>query len=233
MLFLRLESNFGTGLFKSCLGSVPFFNKHGKTINTTDMVINLEGEIWKQVVGFEGKYEASNMGRIKSLNYNRKREERLLTLLPTKNGYLFTSLTKNGVTRHYLVHRLVYEAFHDSLPKFNASTKGIERMEGNHINEIKTDNRIENLELVTCTENNNHGTHKQRIASSNSKKVYQYRLGGVFLREWESTKACQEFGFNQSAVSACCRNTYCRRERNDYKGYIWSFKPPIEGGLYG
>lgn len=196
------------------------------------MVQDLENEIWKPVVGFEGKYEASNMGRIKSLNYNRKGNERLLVLLPTNHGYLFTSLTKNSVTKHYLVHRLVYEAFCGKIPAFKASNKGDERMEVNHINEIKDDNRIENLELISCTQNNNHGTHKQRIAQSNSKKVYQYTMDGKFVKDWNSTKSCAEYGFNQSAVSACCRNAYCKRERNDYKGYIWSFKPPKEGGLY-
>lgn len=197
------------------------------------MVENLENEIWKPVIGFDGKYEASNMGRVKSLSYLRTGEERLLTLLSTKNGYLFTSLTKNNVTRHYLVHRLVYEAFHGKIPAFKASTKGDKRMEVNHINEIKDDNRLENLELVTCTENNNHGTHKQKIAKANSKKVYQYEMDGTFVREWESTKACHEYGFKQSNVSACCRNVYCRRDRNDYKGYVWSFQPPKEGGLSG
>jgi hypothetical protein len=190
------------------------------------MVQNLENEIWKPVVGFEGKYEVSNMGRIKSLSYLRTGKVKLLTILSTKNGYSFTSLTKNNVTRHYLIHRIVYEAFYGRIPKFIASTKGDKRMEVNHINEIKSDNRLENLELITCTQNNNHGLHKQRIAKSNSKKVYQYTIDGKFVKEWESTKACIENGFKQSAVSACCRNSYCNRERNDYKGYIWSFIPP-------
>ena len=159
--------------FELRFGLRPLFSEARQNLKRNEMVENLEGEIWKPVVGFEGKYEASNMGRIKSLNYNRKGYEWLLT------------------------------------------------------------NRLENLELVTCTQNNNHGSHKQRVAKANSKKVYQYDMDGTFVKEWDSTKACQEFGFNQSAVSACCRNTYCRRERNDYKGYIWSFKPPIEGGLYG
>lgn len=189
------------------------------------MVENLEGEIWKPVVGYEGKYMVSNMGRIKSLSYLRTGKEKLLSLLFSKSGYLFTSLTKNNITKHHFVHRVVYEAFCGKIPKFIASTKGDKRMEVNHINEIKSDNRLGNLELITCTQNNNHGTHKQRIAKSNSKKVYQYTMDGVFVKEWESSKSCSEYGFNQSAVSACCRNVYCHHKRNDYKGYIWSFNP--------
>ena len=173
------------------------------------------------------------MGRIKSLSYLRTGEERLLTLLQSGSGYLFTSLTKNNITRHYFVHRLVYEAFNGKLPRFVAATKGDERMEVNHINEDKIDNRLENLELVTCTQNNNHGTHKQRVSKSNSRKVYQYNMDGTFVKEWDSIKSCNEYGFNSGAIGACCRNFYCRHERNDYKGYIWSYYPPEKGGVNG
>jgi hypothetical protein len=190
------------------------------------MVRNLENEIWKPVVGFEGKYMVSNMGRVKSLSYQRTGEERLLSQVCMSGNYLGVSLWKNNKGKRFMEHRLVYETFHGYLPKFVVTMKGDERMEVNHINEIKTDNRLENLELITCTQNNNHGTHKQRIAKSNSKKVYQYTMDGNFVKEWDSTKSCAEYGFNQSAVSACCRNTYCHRERNDYKKYIWSFNPP-------
>lgn len=188
------------------------------------MVENLEGEIWKPVVGYEGKYEVSNMGRIKSLSYLRTGEVKLLTIIPTKGGYLFTSLTKNNVTRHHLIHRVVYEAFCGRIPKFIASTKGDKRMEINHINEIKSDNRLQNLELITCTQNNNHGTHKQRIAKSNSKKVYQYTIDGKFVKEWANTKSCSIDGFRQSNVSACCRNCY-GKNGNIYKTFLWSYTP--------
>lgn len=190
------------------------------------MVQNLENEIWKPVKGYESRYEVSNMGRVKSLSYQRTGEERLLSQVCMSGNYLGVSLWKNNKEKRFMVHRLVYEAFHGYLPKFVVTMKGDERMEVNHINEIKTDNRLENLELITCTQNNNHGTHKQRIAKSNSKKVYQYTMDGSFVKEWDSTKSCAEYGFNQSAVSSCCRNTYCHRKRNDYKKYIWSFNPP-------
>lgn len=189
------------------------------------MVENLENEIWRPVVGYEGKYEVSNMGRVKSLNYCRTGKTKLLSLISTKCGYVFVGLNKNDKGKHFLVHRLVYEAFVGKLPKFDCHQKGNQRMEVNHINEIKTDNRVENLELITCTENNNYGNHKARVSKANSRKIYQYTTNGIFVKEWNSIKECQNYGFNPGAIGACCRNEYCRHERNDYKGYIWSYEP--------
>jgi len=189
------------------------------------MVKNLKGEVWKPVKGYEGLYEVSNMGRVKSLSYLRTGKERLLSLMMTDNGYVFVGLNKHNEGRHYMVHRIEYEAFHGEIPKFVVTQKGNERMEVNHINEIKSDNRLENLELVTCTQNNNHGTHKQKIAAAISRKVYQYTLDGKLVRTWDSVKSCIAGGFFATPVGLCCRNKYNHPYPNVYKGYIWSYTP--------
>lgn len=188
------------------------------------MVENLEGEIWKSVVGYEGKYMVSNMGRVKSLNFGRMHYERIMKQTYDRNGYLFVNLWMKNKYRGHRIHRLVYEAFISPLPQWVSNQKGDYRMEINHKNEIRDDNRLENLELITCKENNNYGLHKQRISKSNSKKVYQYTLDKKLVKIWANTKSCSIDGFRQSNVSACCRNCY-GKNGNIYKAFLWSYTP--------
>ena len=78
-------------------------------------------EIWKDIDGYEGLYQVSNLGRIKSLNYKRTGRTKLLKLVKS-NGYLDIILYNNGKYKHYLVHRLVAKAFipnPDNLPEIN------------------------------------------------------------------------------------------------------------------
>ena len=172
-------------------------------------------ENWKDVLGYEGLYQASNLGRIRSLNYNREGKIKILKPVKAKNGYLRVNLYKDGKLKHYSVHRLVWEAFNGKIP---------EGYEINHINEIKTDNRLENLNLMTPKQNVNWGTRNQRVGekqrndSNRSKPVLQFTLEWKFVREWPSTKECGRNGFNQGHVAECCRG-----ELKTYKGYKWMY----------
>lgn len=196
------------------------------------MVQNLENEIWKPVVGYEGKYEVSNLGRVKSLNYAKTGMERLMKPSSYLNGYLFVNLRKDWQASGHRIHRLVYEAFRGKLPKWEATMKGNERWEVNHINEVKTDNRLENLELVTCTQNNNHGTHGKKISLARTETVYQYTIDGKLVNVWDSAMEYIKLGYRKSNVCACCKKRYGRgRKSNKYKGYIWSRVPLEEGGI--
>ena len=172
------------------------------------------GEIWKDIPNFEGQYQASNYGRIKSHKFGK---EKILKLRKTIWGYLVVGLYKNGKQITYFVHRLVWSAFHGEIP---------EGYEINHKDEDKTNNRLDNLELVTRKENNNYGTRNERAAKTQtnrkdlSKPVFQYTLEGELVKEWESQKEVErQLGYLQSNISNCCLG----KQKQSYN-YIWKYK---------
>lgn len=173
-------------------------------------------EIWKDVVGYEGLYQVSNLGNIKSLNYNRTGEERILKPRTDKDGYLQVNLYNNKKLKTFKIHRLVAKAF---IP--NPDNKP----EVNHKDEDKTNNCLTNLEWMTRLENNNYGTHNERSSKSRinhqaiSKSVIQYSLKGEFIRKWQSAMQIErDLGFSQSHISECCKG-----KRKSAYGYIWTY----------
>ena len=138
----------------------------------------LFNEIWKPIKGFEGLYEVSNMGNVRSLDRYVMNGNRccLLKGKPKKayfisTGYLMVDLCKNSQRTHYLIHRLVAEAFipnPSNLPCID------------HINTIKTDNRVENLRWCSCKENMNNPLTREHInIKIRSKEVQEKRLATV------------------------------------------------------
>ena len=171
----------------------------------------MKNEEWRDVVGYEGRYQVSSMGRVKSFKWNK---ERILKPSMDKDGYLLVTLCAGGKPKTLKVHRLVCEAFHENLEN---------RPEVNHINEDKTDNRACNLEWSTAKENCNHGTRNERmakgIAKALSKQVGQYTLDGELVKIWPSAIEVQrQAGFSQGNISQVARGKY----KQAY-GYIWKY----------
>ena len=160
-------------------------------------------EEWRDVIGYEGLYQVSDQGRVKSFKWNK---ERFLKPSMDKDGYLLVNLCAGGKPKTLKVHRLVCEAFHE-----NPDNKP----QVNHINEDKTDNRACNLEWCTCKQNVNHGSRNERV----SKPVGQYSLDGKLIKLWPSTmEAERQAGFNHGNISQVANGKY----KQAY-GCIWKY----------
>lgn len=171
-------------------------------------------EIWKDIKGFECLYQASNLGRVKSLERidarGNKRKEKILKPKLTR-GYYEVGLYKNSIRKMYLVHRIVWEAFNGQIP---------EGLQVNHINEVKTDNRLSNLNLMTAKENTNWGSRNERISKNCSKPVLQFTLDNVLVKEFLSIIQIErELGFSCGNIVNCCKG----KLKQAY-GYIWRYK---------
>lgn len=171
-------------------------------------------EIWVDIKGYEGLYQVSNTGKIKSLNYKRSNKEHFLKLSFNRGKYIKVTLYKNNKLRTFQVHRLVAEAF---IP----NPKGFPQV--NHKDEDKTNNCVYNLEWCTQIYNLSYGTARERMTCTLSKKVYQYNKNNDLLKEWKSVSECGKHGFMPSSVSACCRG-----ERKTHKGFIWRYEKEAE-----
>ena len=169
-------------------------------------------EVYKDIEGYEGLYQVSNKGNVKSLvNHNGVSIEKLLKPSINSNGYLKVRLFKNKTSKYLYVHRLVAKSFienNNNLPCIN------------HKDECKTNNVVENLEWCSYKYNLNFGTRNSRARKALSKQVYQYTKDGELIAVFESTREAQRQGFHQCAVANCCNG-----KRKTHKGYIWSYKP--------
>lgn len=186
-------------------------------------------EIWKDIKGFEGRYQVSNTGKVKSLRFLGHDGERLMKLSPHHSGYLIVQLGKRPAKTYY-VHFLVASAF---LPSVDG--KPIV----NHIDGNKHNNHVDNLEWVTYKENtehaiktglrNPHDTPK-RFGKNNpqSKPVLQYDLAGNFIKQWDSqSDVARAFNAKSSTVSACIDNPSLT-----FRGYMFrSFSGNIESKI--
>ena len=165
-------------------------------------------EIWRDIEGYEGLYQISNKGRVKSLKCGK---ERILRPGIDTSGYCFIILCNDGVSKPFRLHRLVAQAFIPNL--YN-------KPQVNHLDENKKNNCVENLEWSTAKENSNFGTRNERMGYSLSKPILQYSKSGDFIREWKSAAEVERvLGINNSDIIQCCKG-----RRKSSGGFIWKYK---------
>ena len=184
-------------------------------------------EVWKPIKGYEGLYEVSNTGKVRSLDrqieytFCGKKHLRTIrgTVLKPKSNpeYHSVSLCKNGVTRTELVHRIVASAF---IPNPNGLS------EVNHIDENKANNSVENLEWCTRIENVRHGTGNARSAVTRSKPIAQYTLDGTLVKVYPSLSAVErEHGWSTSNISNAARGY---GECKHPYGFDWQYVSEVD-----
>ena len=169
-------------------------------------------ENWKAISGYEGIYEVSDLGRVKSLKFWKEK-----ILKPKKtNGYLLVSLYKDGHTKQLLVHRLVAEAF---IP----NPQGLETV--NHKDEVKTNNVASNLEWMSQKDNLNYGTRNKRAGEAlinhpkESKQVQKFDKQGNILATFPSiNEALRVTGIDKGNISKCCLG-----KLKSAGGYVWKY----------
>lgn len=175
-------------------------------------------ETWKDVTGYAGLYQVSDLGRIRSLSREckakngskQRKRARILKQEITIHGYCRVRLfNADGIAKHYAVHRLVMNAF-----------VGILDEDINHKNEIKTDNRLINLEYCNHKYNCNYGTRNKRISEkntgANSLEVLQLKDGTIVNRFKSRSEAEKITGIDAGHIGKVCSG-----KRKRAGGYEW------------
>lgn len=178
-------------------------------------------EIWLPVVGYEGLYEVSNWGRVKSLNYKNTHREKILIPWAKDDGYLMVRLYNKGKSKYRSIHQLVAEAF---IPNPNGYTI-VHHI--NHEDKIsRQDNRVENLQWISKEDHDRlHAIDRAKgLVRKMGRTVYQYTLDWKLVKVWKTVGECGRNGFNQGAVCDCCNNKFHREGNNIYKGFRWSYE---------
>lgn len=179
-------------------------------------------EIWKDIKGYEGLYQVSNLGNVRSVKRNcnqryglREVKERILKTGKTKKGYLIVVLSKEQTTKSHAVHTLVANAF---IPNVNNYPQI------NHIDENKENNNVNNLEWCTNKYNCNYGTRTIRQKQKVSKPVLQYDLKGNFIKKWGSISEAAK----NLKMCITCISYNCNGKRKTAGGYIWKYEGALQ-----
>lgn len=177
-------------------------------------------EVWRDIPGYEGLYQVSDCGNVRSLNYRNKRMVRQLCFKPHRQGYLQVELHNRGERKTFTVHRLVGVAFVDGYA---------DGLIINHKDENKKNNHYSNLEWCTVSDNVKHSLH-HRISPprrnypkykprKDKQKVCQLNNEGEILRVWDSTIAVKAaLGYSDSSIKQCCRGN-----RKTAYGFKWQY----------
>lgn len=188
-------------------------------------------EEWVDIVDYEGYYQISNYGNIKSLSRKVLRGTYFLTIPEKKiksfinnRGYKVVTLHKNKITKSFLIHRLVAQAFIDNPLNYPYV---------NHKDENPLNNNSTNLEWCTQKYNVNYGNAQAKLTSSKLEankgySIAQYSIEGNLINTYKSASQVErELGFKTSPILHCCRGGYYKNGKwqsvlQSY-GYIWKF----------
>lgn len=199
----------------------------------------MKKEIWKDIIGYEGLYQVSNLGRVKSLGNGKSKKEKILKQGTNSCGYYQIKLYQNGKYKTYKIHRLVAQTFLDNPNNYYSV---------NHRDENKQNNCIENLEWCTQEYNVNYGTRNERQSKTlkerkinvgkklskehieklklknignqyNSKPIVQIDNNDLIIGVYDSAiQASNELGIDNSSIVKCCKG-----KRNSVGGFKWKY----------
>lgn len=167
-----------------------------------------EKEVWKDINGYDGIYKVSYYG-----NVVRFKAKRWVKVKPWKDlrGYLHISLSKDGIRKVQMIHRIVAKSFLANPNNYICV---------NHIDEDKSNNNVSNLEWCTYKMNDNHGTRNERISKSAEFCHLQYNYSkfdksGNLLKKYTSVRQIEIEGYNIRSIRTSIRNN------GTYKGFYW------------
>lgn len=195
-------------------------------------------EVWKDVIGYNGLYQVSNLGRVRSLDRIIKnnyagtiiRKGRILKGYFNKKGYHEVTLSKDSKSYCFSVHQLQMLAFVPN-PKNYPMVNHKDENPSNNFIWVNPDGSVDleksNLEWCDAKYNVNYGTgiernRQKQINGVFSKPVLQYKKDGTFIKEYPSTMEVErQTGYNNSNISKCCTH---KRHYNSAYGFIWEYK---------
>lgn len=184
----------------------------------------LPKQIWKDIPGYEGLYQVSNTGRVRSLNYKHTGKTKVLKQGTKGHGYKVVGIYKNGKRKNYTIHRLVALAF---IPNINNLPQV------NHKDENPANNAVWNLEWCTDEYNINYGTRNERASNSmkykynvknnpKAKPVLMFTKEGDFIRKFDCVPDANEYlGKDRRNKNIC---TCARGKIRTAYGYIWKYE---------
>lgn len=171
----------------------------------------MKEEVWKDIKNYEGIYQVSNLGRIRSLKYNKKR---FLIPYSNKKGYKIIVLSKENKTKHFQIHKLVINTFKPLLNKTlikklpNELFINLNKVQVNHLDNNPANNRIDNLEYCSNAYN---------ISYSQCKSINQYDKNGKFIKKWNGINIAKRTT-KINNIEKCLKGKY-----KTAGGYIWKY----------
>lgn len=168
-------------------------------------------EKWKVIEGFGNRYEISEFGIVRSINYNDTGKTKLLSQKINKYGYVIYGLSYKGKVYFVPAHKLVWLTFKGKIPI---------GYQINHIDENKQNNHISNLNLMTIKENCNWGTRNERSGISRRKPVIKCDLNGLEIKHYQSIKEAAK----SNNIKPCYISAVLHNYQKTAGGFIWKYK---------